>query len=153
MPGPDIKIQSIVEKEITVTEQGQIVTKLAHVPAGKIDSGVRLCFTLTITNQGDDVATNVVVDNPIPPGTFYVIGSATGEKSVVTCSIDDGVSFRAESQLRQATASMFTDVQWLVEDLRPGTSCKLGFQVIVGGMRSDLGTDKFEPKDKPCNGY
>ena len=170
--GPDIKIRSTVAKEITVTENGQKVTKLAPVSLGAVASSSRLYFTLTITNEGDEVATNVVVDNPIPPGTVYAIGSITGEQSVVTCSIDNGVSFHAENE-QLAKPGRCTDIRWVVGDILPASSCKLGFQIFVGSMatsgsanlsreflsllsryggrvRCDIRATNFKPKDRPA---
>jgi len=172
MAGPDIRIRSMVEKEITVIENGQKVTKLVPVESGGIASSFKLYFTLTITNEGDEVASNVVVDNPIPPDTVYAIGSATGEKGVVACSIDNGVSFHAENE-QLAKPGRCTDIRWVVEDMLPASSCKLGFQIFVctmatsgstnlsqgflsllsrygGRVRSDIRAAKFEPKDRPA---
>jgi len=130
MAGPDIRIQSMVEKEVTVTENGQKVTKLVTVSSGGIASSPKLYFTLTITNDGDEVATNVVVDNPIPPETIYAVGSATGEKGVVSCSVDDGVSFHSENE-QLFNPGRYTDIRWVIDEMPPGSSCKLGFQIIA----------------------
>ena len=150
MAGPDVIIRSIVEKEITVIENGQMVTKLVPFESGGVDStyysrgsrglSLKLYFTLTITNEGDEVATNVVVDNPIPPETVYSIGSATGEKGVVYFSVDDGVSFHSENE-RQFNPGQSTDIRWVIAGMPPGSSCKLGFQVFVGGIATSFWTD------------
>jgi len=137
MAGPDVKIRSMVEKEITVIENGQEVTKLVPVPFEAIDKGTKLYFTLKITNEGDEVATNVVVDNPIPPETVYGISSATGETGVVTCSIDGGVSFHSENE-QQFTLGQCTDIRWVIDEMLPGSNCKLGFQVFVGNIAISL---------------
>ena len=130
---PEINIQTIVEKEITVIEHGQKVTKLVPVSFRAITSSLKLYFTVTITNQGDGIAINVVVDNPIPRGTVYAIGSATGEKSTVTCSNDNGLNYHAENE-QLAKQRRCTDIRWVVEDIPPKTSHKLRFQVIVYGV-------------------
>ena len=98
MTGPDVKIRSIVEKEITIHGRGRKVTGRVPVESEAIPRSLKLYFTLTIINEGDEVATHVVIDNPIPPGTVYAIGSATSEKGVVSCSDDDGVSFHSEKK-------------------------------------------------------
>ena len=139
MTGPDVKIRSMVEKEITVIENGQKVTKLVPVSSGGIASSLKLYFTLTITNEGDEVATNVAVDNPIPPETVYAIGSATGEKGVVSCSVDNGVSFHSENE-KLFNPGQCTDIRWVIDDMPPGSSCKLGFQVFVGGIATSFWT-------------
>ena len=137
MAGPDVKIRSIVEQEINVVEHGQKATRVVQVPLGVIGSGTRLYFTLTMTNKGDEVATNVIVDNPIPPRTVYAIGTATSETGVVTCSIDNGVSFHSENE-QQFNPSRLTDIRWVVDDLPFGSSCKLGFQVILSSAATSV---------------
>lgn len=131
MAGPDVKIRSTVEKEISVLEHGQKVTRLAQVPSGAIGSGIRLHFTLAIINEGDEAAVNVVIDNPIPPGTVYAIGSATAEIGIIRCSADNGASFHSENEQLSAPGSC-TDIQWVIDELPPTSGCTLGFQVIVG---------------------
>ncbi len=137
MADPDVRIRSIVEQEINVIVHGQKVSRIAQVPLGVIGSGTRLYFTLTITNEGDEVATNVTVDNPIPPRTVYVIGSATGETGVVSCSIDNGVSFHSEKE-QQFNPTRFTDIRWLIDDMPPGSNFELGFQVIISSAATSV---------------
>lgn len=133
MAGPVVRIRSIVEEEISVIEHGQKVSRFVQVPSGAIGRGIKLYFTLTIVNEGDGEATNVTIDNPIPPGTFYAIGSATCEEGVVSCSDDEGVSFHSENEQLSARHHC-TDIRWIIDDLPPGSSCILGFQVIVGNV-------------------
>jgi len=139
---PDLKIQMAAEREITVVENGQEVVK--RIPTLEIESGAVLYFTLNIVNEGDESATNVVVDNPIPDETVYVDGSAGGENSQIMFSIDDGQSFaladelayeftkfNGDKELRKANADMYTNVRWVVEDVPPGGGEDLFFQVKV----------------------
>lgn len=133
MPGPEVKIRSIVEQEIKVIEHGRRVTRFVQVPSGAVGSGIKLFFTLTIVNEGDEVAINIVVDNPIPPGTYYAIGSAMSEEGVVSCSDDEGLSFHSENE-QLFTPGRCTDIRWVVDEMPAGGSCKLGFQVIVGSV-------------------
>lgn len=133
MTGPVVRIRSIVEEKINAVEHGQKVSRFVQVPPGAIGKGIKLYFTLTIVNEGNEVATNVTVDNPIPPGTFYAIGSATCEEGVVSCSDDEGVSFHSENEQLSARHHC-TDIRWVIDDLPPGSGCKLGFQVIVGNI-------------------
>ena len=84
---PKVAIAITAEKEIVVTENGQKVTR--RVPATEAAPGETIIYTLDVANTGDETATNVVVNDPIPEGTAYVPGSAT-EVGEVTFSIDDG---------------------------------------------------------------
>ncbi len=142
LAAPDLKIQMAAEKEIVVIEEGREVTR--RVPTLEIESGSTLFFTLRISNEGDENATNVVVDNPIPEETIYVDGSAGGENTRIQFSIDNGESFavadelvyqfttfNGEKQERKAKPEMYTNVRWVVEDVQPGAREELFFQVKV----------------------
>ncbi len=142
LAAPDLKIQMAAEKEVVVIENGKEVRK--RVPTLEIEPGSILYFTLRIVNEGDENATNVIVDNPIPEETVYVEGSAGGEHSIVQFSIDNGetfatadeltyefTSFSGDKQLRKAKPDMYTNVRWVVEDVEPGSQEELFFQVKV----------------------
>lgn len=139
---PDLKINMVAEREITVIEDGQEVTR--RVPTLEIESGAVLYFTLRIVNEGDETATNVVVDNPIPEETTYVDGSAGGPNSEIMFSIDNGESygksdelmyeftrFSGDKEMRKARPEMYTDIRWVVQDVPPGATGELFFQVEV----------------------
>lgn len=142
LAAPELKIQMSAEKEILVIEDGQEVTR--RVPTLEIESGSTLYFTLRILNDGDENATNVVVDNPIPDETVYIEGSAGGANTIVQFSIDNGESFALADELiyefttfsgdkqeRKAKPDMYTNVRWVVEDVPPGAQEELYFQVKV----------------------
>lgn len=142
LAAPELKIQMAAEKEIVVVEDGQEVKR--RVPTLEIESGAVLYFTLKIVNEGDEVATNVVVDNPIPDETVYVEGSAGGLNSRIQFSIDNGenfaladdltyefTTFNGDRQERKAQPDMYTNVRWVVADVPPGAEEELFFQVKV----------------------
>lgn len=139
---PDLSIQMVAEREITVVENGEEITR--RVPTLEIESGAKLYFTLQIQNEGDEAATNVVVDNPIPEATTYVDGSAGGASTRVMFSIDNGetyasadeltyefTTFSGETETRRARPEMYTDVRWVMESVPPGSEGELYFQVTV----------------------
>lgn len=138
---PDLRIQMSAEKEIVVIENGEEVTR--RVPTLEIEPGANLFFTLRISNQGDEPATNVIVDNPIPDETIYVEGSAGGDNSQVLFSVDgenfasaDALqyefrTFSGDSEMRRARPEMYTNVRWVVETVPPGAEEELFFQVKV----------------------
>jgi len=53
-----------------------IVKSSQPVPGTRVKTGDRIDYTLIISNTGDGTATNVIVTDPIPTGTTYVVGSA-----------------------------------------------------------------------------
>jgi len=141
MAAPQVKIGIIAEKEVVVTENGQTVTK--RVPATEAAPGETVIYTLTVANSGDEAATNVVVNDPIPEGTSYLPGSASNTE-LVTFSIDSGENFKKPSLLsyeitnpdgtreqRVASPEQYTHIRWQIPEIAPGASQELSFQVKV----------------------
>lgn len=138
---PVVNIAIAAEKEITVEENGQKTTK--RVPAAEAAPGETIIFTLEVANSGDETATNVVVDDPIPAGTSYLPGSAT-EIGEVTFSIDDGKSYKKPSLLtyevtlpdgkkdkRVASPEQYTHIRWQIPQIAAGAKGEVSFRVKV----------------------
>lgn len=141
LAAPQVKIDITAEKEVVVTENGQSVTK--RVPVTEIAPGETVIYTLAVANSGDEAATSVIVDDPIPEGTTYLPGSAT-ELGEVIFSIDGGENFKKPSLLtyeatkpdgtkEKSTASpeQYTHIRWQLPEVAAGASQKLSFQVKV----------------------
>lgn len=138
---PEIKLEMQAQKEIVVVEDGKAITR--RVTAETIESGNEIIYTIHYRNSGDETATNVVVNNPIPKDTAYILGSATGRGAEITFSIDGGVSFKGPSLLsyevdtpegkvkRQATPEHYTHIRWVVEAIPVQIDGELGFRVKV----------------------
>lgn len=139
---PQITIDMTSEKEIIEMVDGKEVTKL--VSATEVEPGQILIFNLNYANNGDEKATNVVINNPIPKDTIYVIGSASEDKGELLFSIDSGQAFKKPSLLtyeiksqdgklirKIASPEQYTDIRWIIPEILPGTSGKLSFQVKV----------------------
>ena len=135
-----IVLKSIAESEITVKNaQGEPEKK--RVPLVKALPGAEVIYTTTFTNQGNKPAGDIVVTDPIPANTTYVEGSAYGDKSVVTFSIDGGKSYAAPDKLivktadgheRPARPSDYTHIHWVYQGtLAPGQTGTVGFRVVV----------------------
>jgi uncharacterized repeat protein (TIGR01451 family) len=133
MTKPKVTMRSIVEKEVVSFEQGQKISNRIPVGTGRIPDTLKLYFTLTIVNEGDGLASNVVIDNPIPPGTSYAIGSATRGEEIVLCSTDHGESYHSEDE-QISQPGPCTDIRWVIGELPPRAGCVLSFQVIVGRL-------------------
>ncbi len=73
-----IKQGSAVTCEITNTAQGVDLTIAKGVDDSTPNVGDTITFTMTVSNAGPDLATNVEVTDIILPGFTYVLGSMTG---------------------------------------------------------------------------
>jgi len=139
---PEVKVAITAEKEISVVENGQTVVK--RVAADTVQSKQTLFYTLTVTNSGDEKATNVVLNNPLPGGAAYVGNSAFGEGTAIVFSADGGTHFDTPSRLtvtvkkadgsvqkQAAGPDQYTDIRWTIAEVLPGKSLTLGYQASV----------------------
>jgi len=131
-----VSVSMKAEKEITVNKVKKMVA------AKEIDPGDVIFYTLSYVNSGDDVATNAVMDDPIPKGTVYLAGSAFGNDAEITFSIDSGKTFKKPSLLtyevklpsgkiekRTASPEQYTHIRWTVSVIPAHGSGQVGFQV------------------------
>lgn len=135
-----IKIKA--EKEVTAVKGGKKETRL--VPAKKFAPNDLIVYTITYSNNGDQPATNAVIDDPIPAGTSYVPGSAKGEGTEIVFSINKGKSYAAPTLLTYETVGAggkkekhvaapeeYTNVRWVVANIPAKSTGKLEFKVRV----------------------
>jgi uncharacterized repeat protein (TIGR01451 family) len=139
---PKVNISVKAEKEVTVIENGKEVVK--RVAAEEIEPGEILIYTLRYSNTGDEMATNVVFNDPIPKGTVYLAGSATGLGTDITFSIDGGKTYKKPTLLtyevkladgrvekRVASPDEYTHIGWKIEAIPAGERGELAFKVRV----------------------
>ncbi len=139
---PDVKVSMTAEKQVTVVENGKTLVK--RVTADTVESGQSLFYTLTVTNQGDEKAANVVLNNPLPEGTLYVANSAYGEGTKIVFSADGGQRYdlphRLTVEVKQADGSVekriaapeeYTHIRWTIAEVAPGTTVTLGYRTTV----------------------
>ncbi len=137
---PQIAIDMVSEKEIVELIDGKEVKRI--VPTTEVEPGQVLIFTLKYSNKGDEAATNVMIKNPIPKDTVYLVDSASGKAP--TFSIDGGKSFKKPSLLtyelktndgktiqKAASPDQYTDIRWVIPEVIPGGTGKVSFQVKV----------------------
>lgn len=138
--GPLVKLTSEVLKEVqVVNDKGEEETRL--VPASSAMPGEVLTFTISYFNEGEAEAGQIVLTNPVPEHMTYVGGSATGEGTVVTFSVDGGVTYGTPDALtvqgedgreRRARASDYSHIRWqLTQPVPPGGKGAVGFKASV----------------------
>jgi uncharacterized repeat protein (TIGR01451 family) len=101
-------------------------------------------YTLSYVNSGEDAATNAVLDDPIPKGTVYIDGTASGKDADITFSIDDGKTFKKPSLLtyeiklpngemekKMVSFEKYTHIRWTIGMVPAHGSGQVGFQVRV----------------------
>ena len=139
---PKVELNTKVFHIIEVEENGQMVKR--QVETGAVTAGEELIYRLQYRNSGDETATNVVLNNPIPESGVYVANSATAINSNVTFSVDDGKTYKQQNLLtysvtqadgsvkqEQVSAEQYTHVRWVINDIAPGAAGEVSFKVLV----------------------
>jgi uncharacterized repeat protein (TIGR01451 family) len=138
--GATVKLKSEVLKEVeVVNEKGEKEIRL--VPVSSAVPGESLTFTISYSNEGEQEARDIVLTNPVPEHMVYEGKSVEGEGTVMTFSVDGGVSYGAADSLtvtdengneRQAIPSDYTHIRWqLKEPVLPGGSGTVSFRARV----------------------
>ncbi len=117
------------------------VERTRLVEAGRVLPGEPIQFTVTYTNTGAEPLENITITNPVPDHMGYVEGSATGDETSITFSVDGGTNFDVsqnlavtdeEGTLRRATAADYTHVRWVIgSDVASGASGEVQFTAVV----------------------
>jgi uncharacterized repeat protein (TIGR01451 family) len=138
---PQVNLTITAEKDVVAEESGKKITK--RIPVATAAPGEVIIYTVVFANSGDEAATNVVINNPIPEGTTYLPGSAS-EPEQLTFSIDGGQSYDTPARLtrevinpdgskekRTATPEEYTHIRWQIPAIPAGGSGKVLYQVQV----------------------
>ncbi len=143
---PKVALNLVGEKQqIKKDAQGQdVITWQAVGEKVSVQPGDVLRFTLNSKNEGDRPAANLVLTQPIPKGTQYVLNTAIANiPAQTTYSIDGGRSFVANPtvavtlpdgkvETRPAPASAYTHVRWTVsQPLAALAATQVAYQVAV----------------------
>jgi uncharacterized repeat protein (TIGR01451 family) len=140
-----LELRLSVEKQAIQTDaQGKEIKVWQAMPGNNVAAipGEVLRFTLKAENKGDRPAKKLVLAQPIPQGTSYVLNTATAQSPArIVYSIDGGKTFVAKptvkvtlqdgkTEERPASAEAYTHVRWLFDrQLLPKTSSKVFYQV------------------------
>ena len=123
------------QEQTKVTVTGEKVKE--WVKASKVIPGTVVRYVNTLENQGDDVATKLVVKNPIPKNMEYVANSAScASECTLSYSVDGGKSYKQPSELyvgegekrHLAKASDYTDIKWVVSSLSATAQSSVEYQ-------------------------
>jgi len=143
LAAPQMTIESRIEERQVVVVAGR--EEVRYVPTSATTPGSILRFTLAYRNSGDEPATDVILDNPIPPGTTYLGGSASAiDGGQTEFSVDGGINFRdptlltteitlpnGKRETRRATPEQYTHIRWRLPNVPAGTSGTVSFEAQV----------------------
>ncbi|MCC5887151.1 MAG: DUF11 domain-containing protein [Gammaproteobacteria bacterium] len=132
-------ISSVQKVEAFVNEQGEQERRL--VAAERVVPGDELRYTVTFANQGAETvdAGSIVITNPVPNNTIYLMDSAGGSGTDVVFSVDGGETWGTPDELvmtgedgqsRVAEDEDYTHIRWTFRPaLEPGQEGSVFFRV------------------------
>ncbi|CAA6816846.1 MAG: Hypothetical signal peptide protein [uncultured Sulfurovum sp.] len=115
---------SSYQKTIKLNENAEEV--IAWVQAQKVVPGTIIRYVNTLENSGQQLATKLVIDNPVPTHMEYIENSALCQSAcTLSYSVDGGKSYNNPEALfvgvgeerHLAKASEYTNIRWTVERL------------------------------------
>ncbi|AFZ12000.1 conserved repeat domain protein [Crinalium epipsammum PCC 9333] len=133
------------KKVIARNDQGQEkITWQTLQGKAQVNPGDVIRYNINGQNNGDRAAKKLVLNQPIPQGTIYVLNSATGNNGATTTfSIDGGKNFLAKptiqvklpngkTEVRPAPADRYTQVRWTFgEQIQPKATVNASYEVKV----------------------
>lgn len=140
---PELALTLTAQKEVTVKDaEGR--TKVEWQEVKDVSSGDIVKYTIAYRNVGTVEARDARVVDPVPKETTYVPGSAEGNDTAVTFSLD-GKAFQDPPLLKykvrqadgteaeyQATPEMYSHIQWkLLKRVPPGGTGSVSFHAKV----------------------
>jgi len=119
-----------------------------------------ILYRLTFTNTTDVQVRNVDFKDPLPPGLYFVGGSATADREdvAITYSIDGGQTYLEEPMIeevidgervfRPAPPEMYTHVRWLVSGwVQPGSQVTAEFTALLPAI--EVPEEPGQPNEGP----
>ena len=143
---PEVQLTLSAEKQILELDaSGQEKVSWEQLEGRvKVQPGDVLRYSVDGANSGDAEATNLVITQPVPAQTTYILDSAIGNNGAeLTYSIDNGQTFVAEPmievtlpdgtvELQPAPAETYTHVKWdFTDTLAAAETVKVTYEVTV----------------------
>jgi len=113
-----LETEIVVEKLVPADPPARPTARF--VPAGRLEAGDEVHYTILVRNPGRNPVTDAQVTKRMPFGLQYVPGSATGPSCDIEYSTDGGKSFT-----RQLPDGDYTHVRWMMRRPLPPQSTAL----------------------------
>lgn len=135
----ELELKSAAYLEVAVKGKDGKVQKKRQ-PVSTAVPGSEVIYVISYRNGGAKPATDVVINNPVPPAMRYVPGSAEGAGTRTEVSVD-GKRFGALESLtvtgadgkpRAATGDDVTQLRWTFAGaIAPGKDGSVSFRAVV----------------------
>lgn len=135
-----VRFDSYAEIEVThVDEEGKTV--IERQPVTSAPPATMIIFSNVLTNTTPEAVADLVVTNPVPANMEYVSGSASGQETTITFSIDGGKTYdspryliitESDGTVRPAQPREYTNIRWQLNgSLEPGQKRSVEFRAMV----------------------
>jgi len=111
-----------------------------YVEPGMVLPDDVILYEVVFENISNQKVSNIVVNNPIPNNSNYRAGSATGDSTVITFSVD-GKKFAPADALKvknksggsvRAKPEDYVAIRWLYKKiLKPGEKSKVTYKTVI----------------------
>lgn len=143
---PEIKLVMGVEKQIIeIDDNGQEKLVWENLEGNvTVQPGDTLRYTIQTANEGEIAAKNLVITQPVPEQTTYILNTAVGNSvAQITYSIDSGETFVEEPmievtlpngtvELQPAPAEQYSHVRWdFTDTVEPEIALNVSYDVAV----------------------
>jgi len=132
----EVSISSTSYQEVVkVNSSGEKVKE--WIPTAKVVPGTIVRYVNTLNNSGEEKATKLVVNNPIPENMEYVANSATCQSECsIRYSVDGGKTFQEPSELfvgedqerHLAQAKEYTNIRWVLTALDAHSTSSVAYK-------------------------
>jgi len=112
----NIRLKSLVFQEI----------KGKNVPVKEVKRGTKVVYINVVFNDSSKTKRDIVIKNPIPMGTEYVLGSATCNNGcIISYSNDGGLNLSSGEQ------GSVSYIEYYFKSMMAGKEYRMGFRAIV----------------------
>jgi uncharacterized repeat protein (TIGR01451 family) len=135
----EIRFSNNAYKQV-IKEDAAGNTSYDYVDPGLVIPGDVIYYEIGVENISDKPAENIVIDNPLPNNTKYREGSANGENTTITFSVD-GRTFKPADQLTvtdasgnvtRAKAEDYSHIRWVFDvPLQPGEKSVVTYKTTI----------------------
>jgi len=137
-----IELKTVAEVEVSIkNDKGEKEVKRVEAAKANVTPGDAVIFTTYFSNNGQEPASKIVINNPVPEHMSYIDGTAEGRGTKIEFSVDQGKSFSAPDNLnvtgeqgkeRPAGPADYTHIRWtLSKPLPPEGTGRVSFRARV----------------------
>jgi len=137
-----VELKAVAEVEVaTNNDRGEKEVKRVEAAKAQVTPGDAVIFTTYYSNNGQEPASDIIINNPLPENMLYIDGAAEGSGTQAEFSVDKGKSFgtpdklkikEADGKERPASPSDYTHIRWILSrPLAPGGAGSVSFRARV----------------------